>query len=159
MFHENLDCALLRARAYEYSRSTRLIFNFSCPTQCTVRCKPKVCVETKQPSYSSMASPKPVGSRPSFSSFSNAMMSCRLVAFLILSRSRAFSSSVSFILDMRDAAGASVLVSNVFVFVPMICSSQPMFNLRDGESLPWMPTLWAPLVCRTVDAPPPALSP
>lgn len=54
--------------------------------------------------YSSMASVSiwtPGGRLPSFSIFSSRIISCRLSAFLIISFSRAFSFSVSFIRDSR----------------------------------------------------------
>ena len=68
--------------------------------------------ELRFPRYSSMASVSvrnPGGSRPSLSIFSNRMISSRLLAFLIISWSRFFSASVSFIRASLDvSAGPSV---------------------------------------------------
>lgn len=77
-------------------------------------------------SYSSIASsPKiPGGSRPSSSAFSSAIISSRLVAFLIFSCSLCFSLSVSFsrfIFDPPDVAvPLDVAVLNVVDLMPMI---------------------------------------
>ena len=52
--------------------------------------------KSPQHTHSSMSSPPPCGIRPSFSSFSNLVISCKLFAFLISPSTLFFSLSVSF---------------------------------------------------------------
>lgn len=65
----------------------------------------------------------PEGRRPSLSSFSSAMISCRLVAFLMRSCSRFFSASVSFIREsLEGASEPSAEVLKLVVLIPWICT-------------------------------------
>lgn len=87
----------------------------------------------------------PGGSRPSSRAFSSAMISSRLVAFLILSCSLCFSLSVSFkrfILDPDVAAPLDVATLKAEDLMPMICiyrnpsvSGRPLLKREEGLTL------------------------
>ena len=75
--------------------------------------------------YSSIASGSawnPGGNRPSLSIFSNRMISSRLLAFLIISCSRFFSASVSFIRASLDVSAGPFAsgAAGALDFVPRI---------------------------------------
>lgn len=89
----------------------------------------------------------PAGNRPSFSSFSNAIISCKLVACRIRSCNRFFSSPVSFILDSLDVCAEPFAETRVFDFLPRICIALALASVREYPDIS-ISTAKSQLFCR-----------